>query len=401
MSALRPLGASALSLLMPASLLLMAGPSSAIDSAGEPPTSTSVRTTVTQRVRLVALPQIVQPGGRVRRPSAAKAAFTATIKPIVPGRKVRLQEQRGSSWQTVATVSQDRKGRAQFAARASRNGQALSYRVRAVGFRGLAAITSRTVSTERWLTPTWTDQFSGRSLSSKWTYRGQTYEPQSLRRCSRGSAKAIRVGGGAVRLSVLRDRSRHTLCPALKRGEIAGRYAYRVNGHIGTDNGFSFRYGFAAARIKFPRLRGQHGSFWMQPIGGMYPGGTGHEIDVTEFFGGTRKRSGLFSYIHRYENGHVVKTGANIPNTFLHGRRDGWGKKFHVFSVQWKPHSLIFRIDGKETWRVGGRISRVPQYLILSLLSSDYELPQMQDRQLPQHMYVDWVRVWETGRKAG
>ena len=92
-----------------------------------------------------------------------------------------------------------------------------------------------------------------------------------------------------------------------------------------------------------------------------------------------------------------MKTGANIPDTFLHGPRDGWGKSFHVFSVQWKPRSLIFRIDGKETWRIGGRISRVPQYLILSLLSSDYELPQVKDRQLPQHMYVDWVRVWETG----
>ena len=125
----------------------------------------------------------------------------------------------------------------------------------------------------------------------------------------------------------------------------------------------------------------------------MYPGGTGHEIDVTEFFGAKAKRSGLFSYIHRYEGGRVVKTGTTIPDTFLHGPRDGWGKNFHVFSVQWTPRSLIFRIDGKETWRIGGRISRVPQYLILSLLSVRLtKLPQIQDRQLPQHMYVDWVR---------
>ena len=69
-----------------------------------------------------------------------------------------------------------------------------------------------------------------------------------------------------------------------------------------------------------------------------------------------------------------------------------------MFSVQWTPRWLVFRIDGKETWRIGGRISQVPQYLIFSLLSSDYELPLLQDRQLPQHMHVDWVRVWETGR---
>jgi beta-glucanase (GH16 family) len=352
---------------------------------------------LTQRVRLVALPQIVQHGGRVADPDDAKAAFTATIEPISVGRKVTLQVWRGSGWQTVATVSQDRKGRAQFASPASMNGQALTYRVKVAGFGSLPAITSISVTTKRWLTPTWTDEFSGSSLSKAWTHRGKAYEPQSLRRCSRGSAKAVRVGGGAVQLSVIRDRSRDTLCPALRRGQIAGNYAYRLNGHIGTDEGFSFRYGVAAARIKFPRLRGQHGGFWMQPVGGMYPGGTGHEIDVVESFGGVLRRSGLFSYIHRYEDGRVVKTGANIPNTFLHGPRDGWWKNFHVFSVQWKPRSLIFRIDGKETWRIGGHISQVPEYLILSLLSSDYEIPLMQDRQLPQHMYVDWVRVWETG----
>jgi beta-glucanase (GH16 family) len=385
MSARRALVVGALSLLMPASLVFGTA------------TATSARRNATQTVHLVALPQIVQPGGRVASAEDAKAAFTATIEPIAAGRQVRLQLRRGSSWQTVATVTQDRHGRAQFAAPASADGEALTYRVSAAKFRGLPSVTSNTVSTDRWLTPTWTDEFSSDSLAKHWTYRGKTYEPQSLRRCSRGSAKAVRVGDGALRLSVLRDRSRPPTCPALRRGEIAGRYAYRLNGHIGTDDAFSFKYGVAAARIKFPRLRGQHGSFWMQPVGGMYPGGTGHEIDVTEFFGAKAKRSGLFSYIHRYEGGHVVKTGTTVPDTFLHGPRDGWGRNFHVFSVQWTPRTLIFRIDGKETWRVGGRISQVPQYLILSLLSSDYELPQISDRQLPLHMYVDWVRVWETG----
>ena len=397
MSARRALGAIALSLLVPASLVLVSATGSATETSGDSAASTSGRSSAQQTVRLVAWPQIVQPGGRVASPDDAKAAFTATIEPIEAGRKVRLQLRRGSSWQTVATVSQNRAGRAEFAARASMNGQALTYRVKAASFRGLPSVKSSTVSTERWLTPTWTDEFSGDSLAKAWNYRGKTYEPQSLRRCSRGSSKAVRVGGGALRLSVLRDPSRLVTCPALRRGEIAGRYAYRLNGHIGTDNAFSFRYGVAAARIKFPQIRGQHGSFWMQPVGGMYPGGTGHEIDVTEFFGAKAKRSGLFSYIHRYEGGRIVKTGTTIPDTFLHGPRDGWGKNFHVFSVQWTPRTLIFRIDGKETWRIGGRISRVPQYLILSLLSSDYELPQIQDRQLPQHMYVDWVRVWETG----
>jgi beta-glucanase (GH16 family) len=390
----RALGASAVLLLLP---VLGAGTVGEPAAGTSPRTNLSYRANLTQTVRLVALPQIVQPGGRVASADAAKAAFTATIQPVTVGRQVSLQVQRGSSWQTVATVGLDRKGRAQFAAKASAEGQALTYRVTAAATGALPSVASRTVSTQRWLTPTWTDEFSGTSLSRSWINRGKVYEPQSFRSCSRGSAKAVRVGGGAVRLSVIKDPSRSTLCPAIKNGQVAGRYAYRLNGHIGTDEAFSFKYGVAAARIKYPRLRGQHGSFWMQPVGGMYPGGTGHEIDVTEFFGRISHRSGLFSYIHRYEGGRVVKTGTNVPDTFLHGPRDGWGRNFHVFSVQWTPRSLIFRIDGKETWRVGGRVSQVPEYLILSLLSSDYELPDLGDRRLPQHMDVDWVRVWQTG----
>jgi beta-glucanase (GH16 family) len=378
-----------LCVLVPASLVLVSDPGSA--------TGTSVRTSTTQSVHLVTLPPIVQPGGRVADADDAKAAFTATIQPVQAGRPVTLQVRRGTSWTTVATVAEDGRGRAQFAAPASADGKPATYRAVAAAFGGLPEIESRKVSTERWLTPTWSDEFSGRSLSSDWVYRGKTYEPQSFRACSRGSAQAVTVGGGALRLSVMKDPSRSTKCPALKNGQVAGYHDYRLNGHVGTDKSFSFKYGVAAARIKYPALRGQHGSFWMQPVGGMRPGSTGHEIDVTEFFGKVSHRSGLFTYIHRYEGGRIVKTGANIPDSFLHGPRDGWGKNFHVFSVQWTPRRLIFRVDGKETWRVGGRVSQVPEYLILSLLSSDYELPLIRDDQLPQHMYVDWVRVWQSG----
>ena len=45
-------------------------------------------------------------------------------------------------------------------------------------------------------------------------------------------------------------------------------------------------------------------------------------------------------------------------------------------------------------------ISGVPQFPILSLIAADYEIPKIKARRLPQHMYVDWVRVWETGGGA-
>jgi beta-glucanase (GH16 family) len=388
---------SALALLLPALLLAGSQTGSATDVVGATP-STSVHTTATQRVRLEALPQIVQQGGRVASPDAAKAAITATIKPVEVGRKVTLQVQRDFYWETLATVRQDAKGRAQFAAPATVDGRPQVYRVRAAHFGGLDAITSGTVSTARWLAPTWTDEFSGSVLSSEWNHRAQIFEPESLRGCSRGDPKSVMVGDGVVRLSVIRDRSQTSPCKVRVRGEVVGKFAHRLNGHIGTEGAFSFRYGVAAARVKFHRSRGQHGSFWLQAVGGLHPGSTGHEIDVVEYLGDNHPRGGLTTFVHRYEGSSVVKTGVRVEDigSFLKNKRDAWSRNYHVFSVEWTPQMLVFRIDGKETWRMRGAISSGRQYPILSLLASDYEIPEMKDKHLPQHMYVDWVRVWET-----
>ncbi|QIK74579.1 glycoside hydrolase family 16 protein [Nocardioides piscis] len=387
-------------LVLSAALLGGANPGAAGDDAApELPASTSLVTDGGQQVRLQVLPQVVQQGPRVADPDTARAALTATVEPVRVGRRIRLQVQVGTAWTSVAIERQDARGRVEFAAPAARRGQPLTYRVKAAKIGGLAAVESGTVSTSRWTTPTWTDEFSGTALSPDWSFRGLDYEEDSLRRCSKAGVEAVRVARGAVRLSVVKDPARTTKCKARKDGKVVGKYAYRLNGHIGTQGGFDFTYGVAAARIKFHRSRGQHGAFWMQPVSGNYPGSPGHEIDIIEYFGDHHPRGGLTSFIHRYEDGVEVRRGARVANfgSFLAGRRDGWSKNFHVFSVEWTPRLLVFRIDGRETGRIRGGISSVAQYPILSLLASDYEIPHMRDRQLPQHMYVDWIRVWETG----
>ena len=105
-------------------------PASASDDVDAPPASVSVRIKATQRVRLEALPQIVQQGGQVAGSDAARAAITATIRPVRVGRRVQLQVRQDLTWQPVATARQNRKGRAQFAAPASAGGDALTYRVK-------------------------------------------------------------------------------------------------------------------------------------------------------------------------------------------------------------------------------------------------------------------------------
>jgi beta-glucanase (GH16 family) len=396
MSARRVLAGSVAALLLPASMLLSTESGSATDSAA-PSASTSVRQKAGQKISLEVLPQIVQQGKRTASANSAKAAVTATIKPVKVGRKVVLEQLNGSSWKKVGTAKQEKSGRANFGAAVSKGGQPLTYRVTAQPYKGLKKVTSTSADTAQWLTPTFSDEFAGSTLSPLWSMRGQDYEPTSKRYCSKGDPSAVKVTGGALRLSVIKDKTRSGKCLAKSR-KLKKKISYRLNGHVGTRDGFTFKYGVAAARVKMQKEQGQHASFWLQPVGENHPGSDGHEIDVIEYFGDKHPQGGLTSFIHWYKGKRLIKTGSWIKDStsFLKNKKDGWSKNYHVFSVQWTPKAIIFRIDGKETWRTSARVSKTEQYLILSLLASDYEALEMKDSKLPQHMYVDWVRVWET-----
>jgi beta-glucanase (GH16 family) len=396
MSARRVLAGSAVALLLPASLLLTVETGSATDSAARP-ASTSVTKKAGQKISVEVLPQIVQQGKGTASADSAKGAVTATIKPVKVGRKVVLERLVGTSWKKVGTAKQEKSGDANFKAAVSSGGAAVTYRVTAQKFKGLKEVSSTSADTTQWLTPTFSDEFSGSTLSQVWGMRGQKYEPQSKRKCSKGDPKAVKVGGGTLRLSVIKDKSAKGKCTATSRKEKK-KISYRLNGHVGTENAFDFKYGVAAARIKMQKSQGQHASFWSQPNGGNGPGSNGHEIDIIEYFGDKHPQGGLTSFIHWYKGKKLIKTGSWIKDSksFLKNNKDGWSKNYHVFSVQWTPKTIIFRIDGKETWRTSARVSKARQYLILSLLASDYEALEMSDKKLPQHMYVDWVRVWET-----
>ena len=74
---------------------------------------------------------------------------------------------------------------------------------------------------------------------------------------------------------------------------------------------------------------------------------------------------------------------------------DDFWKSFHVFSVQWTRDTYTFSIDGRPHWRTRAGVSGIDEHLILSLLTSDYELPRLDNDRLPSRMHVDWVRVWQ------
>lgn len=356
------------------------------------------------KISMRLLPQIAQQGSAKSSPTKAKNAIEVSVSPK-RRTQVRLQVKSGKKWVNVAAARTAKNGKHVFQANAKRKGKWATYRV-AVGKKASAA-----ASTAIWKKSDFTDTFSSGVRSKYWNHQRQHYNPEGLRRCSKGSPKAATTSRGVLRLSVLKDTSKRSKCTGTKNGKRHGKYDWRLNGNISTQGKYSFKYGYAAARMKFPRAMGQHGSFWMQPVyskpGTVDPKLTGAEIDVIESFGErySKKNQGMTSFTYHWKlqgnKGVRVKTGGYIPNitSFLANKSDNWWDKYHVFSVEWTPNYYIFRIDGKETWRSYVGVSGQAQYLALSLLSSDYELGLLKgDQNLPQHMYVDWVRVWETGR---
>jgi beta-glucanase (GH16 family) len=335
------------------------------------------------------LPPIVHQGTRTAHAGRAKLAGTVKFSPARQGRRVVIQRRLGGrSWQKVAVKRQNRTGVVQFTAAAGRAGRPFTYRGVADRYRGLAKVPATPMSAAVWQEK-FSDQFTGTSLDlSKWDYRALGL-PTDHRTRSISAKEAVRVRDGSVRLLVK------------QRPGSPGKF---LNGHIGTHGKFSFTHGVAAARMKLQRGQGQHGAFWLQPNEARRIAGdarnSGAEIDVVEYFGAGHQNGALGSFVYNYGvlngDGAVIRSGSVFPKaTAMLDKGDDWWKSYHVFSVEWTPKSYIFRVDGREHWRTRTGVSGVDEFLILSLLTSDYEIPRLDRSRLPSKMNVDWVRVWQ------
>ncbi|MEO6509749.1 MAG: glycoside hydrolase family 16 protein [Nocardioides sp.] len=340
------------------------------------------------------LPGIAQAGAEPASSGEASGVVVATVDPADDSAEATLESDEGGSWKKVGTSEQDENGSVHFVLPAG-SGDA-SYRVTSGGG------TSVTVAGDSWGEADFDDEFDGDALSKDWINRGEGYNPEGLRACSAGSGDAVDVADGTLGVSVLLDPDRvGDTCTAKKvDGSTAGTFSYRLNGQIAPQDHY-FKYGVLAARIKFQEKQGQHGSLWMQPAiseSTTDSAKVGSEIDVIEYFGDGVKNGGLASFVYKLTQDGPEKVGGQLPDPdqYLAGKDDSWFDDYHVFSVEWTPDEYIFRIDGQETYRTSEGISNQPEYPILSLLSSDYELQHLGgDKNLPQTMNVDWLRFWQ------
>jgi beta-glucanase (GH16 family) len=309
---------------------------------------------------------------------------------------VLLERLAGGTWKQVARKRQDSWGSAAFAV------QPGTYRARTVISMGREVQTGRIVS-QAW-TPEFEDTFSGDTLDAS-VWNDQRREHESVyagRTCSRTDPAARRVEGGVLHLGIALDPERLDQRCQYTTDEGAGEQSYLLTSQVATEYTRLFTHGIAAARMKPQQAKGMHSSFWMLPEGTRFTDGdpsAGTEIDVMEFFGATPNgRETIGSFVSYYEPGwQNVKHGdlfSEARQALGQGAR--WWDEFHVFSVEWTDQYYIFRVDGREYHRETNAISNAQQYLVLSMLASDYELDDLTPDEFDDTAQVDWVQVYDT-----
>ncbi len=378
-------------------------PDPSSETTSEAPTEPTASPTPTgppaKKIGLDVFPAIAQPG---KKPAASDALMvTAKVKPVASGATVLLQRRGSGGWKTVSREQQDDTGTATFAEAGQQGGSgAMLYRAAVENPGEAKPVTSNPVDAAGWTTA-FREEFDGTSLdTAKWRHRQLgLYNPDGSRQCSKSDQSAVAVSKGTLKLQVRKDPKRtgeKCVTPEY------GTHGYYLNGHVSTEETFTFTHGVAAARVKFQRGRGQHGAFWMQRDSGaaLVPGQpfvSGAEVDVVEFFGEGYADGGLAAFIYYLnDQNENEKVGGLWPRaTRQLPPGDDWWSSYHVFSVEWTPQEYVVRVDGREIFRTGEGVSGVEQFLILSLLSSDWELGKLDDSMLPSTMQVDWVRVWQ------
>lgn len=169
------------------------------------------------------------------------------------------------------------------------------------------------------------------------------------------------------------------------------------NTQLATERNYTYQYGTLAARVKVQSSVGMHSAVWSQPLQQVVAGDAakGIEADVMEYFGDSRGAdTGVASFQHVLRSdGTLEKIGGTFPESAKMKGDVPFSANYHVFSLEWTPQAYIFRVDGREYHRSTRDISHTPQYVLLSNLTSSYELVDLEN--FGDVAAVDWVQVWK------
>ncbi|WP_290798488.1 glycoside hydrolase family 16 protein [Flavihumibacter sp. UBA7668] len=170
-----------------------------------------------------------------------------------------------------------------------------------------------------------------------------------------------------------------------------------LTGGIYTKDKFSWTYGRIDIRAKLEEAQGAWPAFWMlgaNTVHGKYP--RNGEIDIMEHLS---FEDSIYQTVHSYYTLELNEK-KNPPH---YGKAAINRNEFNVFSLEWTPEFLAFKLNGKETFRYP-RLAGVdpsqwpfdqPFYLLLDQQLGGSWVGKVNAEQLPVNIYVDWVRIYQ------
>jgi beta-glucanase (GH16 family) len=237
---------------------------------------------------------------------------------------------------------------------------------------------------------TWSDNFNGSAGSppdpGKWSYDtgGSGWGNQELEYYTTSTANAALNGQGQLVITARQGAPAGASC-------WYGPCRYS-SARLTTLGHFSQEYGRISARIKLPSGQGIWPSFWA--LGDNFSSAgwpQSGQLNILSHLGSepATVSGGLIGPNYNAWSSYSLKSG-----TFASG--------YHTFTMDWYPDHVSFLVDGHlydTQYRVYAGASWVfdhPFFLILNLAVGGTESGSPNaSTSFPQHMLIDWVRVYE------
>ena len=242
----------------------------------------------------------------------------------------------------------------------------------------------------------WSDEFSDTNLDrTKWTLEtgGGGWGNNELQYYTDGGNVSVQNG---------------YLTITARPQDYGGRHY--TSARLVTKGKAFWTYGRVEARISLPFGQGMWPAFWMlgesiDTVGFPKCG----EIDIMEMVGGkdqdgSNQNAVVWGSLHRpNEDPNPATQVKSFAAAYRNPGNADFSDDFHVFGVEWDAGSIKYRVDGNVYQAIdisgkadGFEVFRQPFFMVLTLaVGGDWPGAPDQTTVWPQHMQVDWVRVYQ------
>lgn len=240
------------------------------------------------------------------------------------------------------------------------------------------SITVRIINVD-YATLVWSDEFSAESLNTQvWNYElGAGGWGNNELETYTNSTNNVHLDSGYLHISALNPSP-----------------SYYTSGRLTTQGKKDFRYGKIRIRAKLPQGKGIWPALWMLGANFSTAGWPKcGEIDIMELLG--HAPSVVYGTIHWDAGGYTSISGSYT----LSGSSFSTG--FHVFTLVWTPNNLKWSVDDLEFQTISRSSATafpfdLPQFFIFNIaVGGNWPGSPDQTTVFPQHMIVDYIRVYQ------